>query len=147
VDFPGITGFGHIDLTVTDCERSVQWWEQVMGFKLIHRRERPGFKTLSVIHPSGFGVGLMTHTNPVTDKFDERAVGLDHLALRVPDRIALEAWAKHLDDLGVEHSGVQEEMGGSLIVFRDPDNIQLELWVFDPDLLEPGQLLFDPNPH
>ena len=118
-----------------------------MGFKLIHRRERPGFKTLSVIHPSGFGVGLMTHTNPVTDKFDERAVGLDHLALRVPDRTALEAWAKHLDDLGVEHSGVQEEMGGSLIVLRDPDNIQLELWVFDPDLLEPGQLLFDPNPH
>jgi catechol-2,3-dioxygenase len=89
----------------------------------------------------------MTHANPVTDKFDERAVGLDHLALRVPDRTALEAWAKHLNDLGVEHSGVQEEMGGSLIAFRDPDNIQLELWVFDPDLLEPGQLLFDPNPH
>jgi catechol 2,3-dioxygenase-like lactoylglutathione lyase family enzyme len=147
MDFPAITGFGHIDLTVTDCERSVQWWEQVMGFKLIHRCERPGFNTLSVIHPSGFGVGLMTHTNPVTDKFDERAVGLDHLALRVPDRTALEAWAKHLDDLGVEHSGVQEEMGGSLIVLRDPDNIQLELWVFDPDLLEPGQLLFDPSPH
>jgi catechol 2,3-dioxygenase-like lactoylglutathione lyase family enzyme len=147
MDFPAITGFGHIDLTVTDCERSVQWWEQVMGFKLIHRRERPGFTTLSVIHPSGFGVGLMTHANPVTDKSDERAVGLDHLALRVPDRTALEAWAKHLDELGVEHSGVQEEMGGSLIVFRDPDNIQLELWVFDPELLEPGQLLFDPNPH
>jgi hypothetical protein len=28
-------------------------------------------------------------------------------------------------------SGVQEERGGPLIVLRDPDNIQLELWAFD----------------
>jgi len=76
----------------------------------------------------------VTHENRVTDRFDERAVGLDHFALRVPDRAALEAWAKHLDHLGVEHSGVQEEQGGPLIVFRDPDNIQLELWALDPTL-------------
>jgi glyoxylase I family protein len=80
----------------------------------------------------------MTHSNPVSDRFDERAVGLDHLALRVPDRAALEAWAKHLDELGIAHSGVQEEVGGPLIVFRDPDNIQLELWAFDSDLARPG---------
>jgi hypothetical protein len=30
---------------------------------------------------------------------------------------------------------VQEENGGPLIVFRDPDNIQIELWAFDPDLV------------
>ena len=73
----------------------------------------------------------MQHTNPTSDRFDERAVGLDHFALRVPDRAALEAWAKHFDDLGVPHSGIQEESGGPLIVFRDPDNIQLELWAVD----------------
>ena len=41
------------------------------------------------------------------------------------------AWAQHLDELGITHSGVQEERGGPLIVLRDPDNIQLELWAFD----------------
>jgi glyoxylase I family protein len=61
-------------------------------------------------------------------------VVLAPLALRVPDRDALNAWAKHLDDLGIAHSGVQEENGGPLIVFRDPDNIQLEVWAFDSDL-------------
>ena len=56
----------------------------------------------------------------------------------VPDRAALEAWAQHLDDLGVAHSGVLEEQAGPLIVFRDPDNIQLESWAFDAGLVRPG---------
>ena len=33
---PGITGFGHIDLTVTDVDRTVAWWERVLGFTLIN---------------------------------------------------------------------------------------------------------------
>jgi catechol 2,3-dioxygenase-like lactoylglutathione lyase family enzyme len=85
-----MNGFGHIDLTVTDLDRSVRWWEEVMGFRLIHTRERPDFKLCTVIHTSGFFVGLMQHTNGLPDRFDERAVGLDHFALRVPDRAALE---------------------------------------------------------
>jgi catechol 2,3-dioxygenase-like lactoylglutathione lyase family enzyme len=133
-DFPEINGFGHIDFTVTDVERSVRWWEQVMGFKLVSTRDRPDFKLRNVFHPSLGAVGVMSHTSPVSDRFDERAVGLDHFALRVPDRAALEAWAVHLDGLGIAHSGIQEESGGPLIVFRDPDNIQLELWAFDPAL-------------
>jgi catechol 2,3-dioxygenase-like lactoylglutathione lyase family enzyme len=131
MDLPVIDGFGHIDFTVTDGERSVRWWEEVLGFRLVAFTEKPGFKTWNVFHPSGVIVGLMTHSNELTDRFDERAVGLDHFALHVPDREALEAWAQHLDQLGIAHSGVQEERGGPLIVLRDPDNIQLELWAFD----------------
>jgi glyoxylase I family protein len=145
MDLPAIKGFGHIDLTVTDVDRSVRWWEEVMGFKLISTRERPDFKLCTVIHPSGFFIGLMTHTNGIADRFDEHAVGLDHLALRVSHRTALEAWAKRLDDLGIENSGVQDETAGPLIVFRDPDNIQLELWVFEPERVDPDHLVFDPG--
>ena len=138
MDFPEINGFGHIDLTVTDLERSIRWWEEVLGFKLVHGPvETPYYTVCNVIHPSSFlPIGLMVHSNPVSDTFDERAVGLDHFAMRVPDRAALEAWARHLDDLGIAHSGVQEENGGPLIVFRDPDNIQFELWAFDWDLVQ-----------
>ena len=134
MEFPEINGFGHIDFTVTDLERSVQWWEQVMGFTLVHRKETPQYTQANVAHPGIGAVGLMSHKKPVSDRFDERAVGLDHFALRVPDRAALEAWAEHFDDLGIAHSGIQEENGGPLIVFRDPDNIQLELWAYDPAL-------------
>ena len=142
---PAINGFGHIDLTVTDVDRSVRWWEEVLGFRLVNTRERPDFKLCTVIHTSGFFVGLMQHTKGIPDGFDERAVGLDHLALRVPDRAALEAWAKRFDDLGVENSGVVDESAGPLIVLRDPDNIQLELWVFEPERVDPDHHVFEPG--
>jgi catechol 2,3-dioxygenase-like lactoylglutathione lyase family enzyme len=136
MEFPAISGFGHVDLTVTDGERTVRWWEEVMGFRLIATREAPDFSLWNVIHPSGFSIGFLEHSNTTSERFDERVVGLDHLALHVPDRAALEAWVKHLDDLGIEHSGVKEERGGPLIVFRDPDNIQLEFQAFDMNLVE-----------
>jgi glyoxylase I family protein len=136
MEFPPINGLGHIDLTVTDVERSARWWEEVMGFTLVAQHERPGFTVWNVFHPSFLSIGLVAFEDPATDRFDERAVGLDHLALRVPDRDALEAWGRHLDGLGVAHSGLKEENGGPLIGLRDPDNIQLELWAFDWDLVE-----------
>jgi glyoxylase I family protein len=43
----------------------------------------------------------------------------------------LEAWAVRLTDAGVTHSGVKvtPTTGFTLIAFRDPDNIQLELYL------------------
>jgi glyoxylase I family protein len=131
---PAINGFGHIDLTVTDGARSARWWEQVLGFKLVNMEKRQDRNSWGMVHPSGLAVILIAHSQRATERFDERAVGLDHFCMRVPDRAALEAWAKHFDDLGIAHSGVQDENGGPLIVFRDPDNIQLELWAFNPAL-------------
>jgi hypothetical protein len=68
-----------------------------MGFKLVYGPvEKPGYTGCNVVHPGSFlpggpppfAIGLMRHSNPVSDRFDERAVGLDHFAMRVPDRAA-----------------------------------------------------------
>jgi len=40
--------------------------------------------------------------------------------------VELEAWVKHLDALGVAHPGIKD---GHILTVRDPDNIQLELFV------------------
>jgi catechol 2,3-dioxygenase-like lactoylglutathione lyase family enzyme len=131
---PDITGFGHIDLTVNDLEESCRWWEEVMGFKVVNTTVRPGFRVWAMLNDT-LSVNLVVHDDTSTTKFDEHAVGLDHLAFTVRDRAALESWAKHFDTLGVAHSGIQDEIGGPLIVFRDPDNMQLELHAFDPELI------------
>jgi hypothetical protein len=36
---------------------------------------------------------------------------------------------KHLDTLGVPHTGIMDGPHGPTLVFRDPDNFQLELFV------------------
>ena len=138
---PRIAGFGHIDLTVTDGERSAEWWIEVLGFRLVAKQERDGFRTWTTFHPSGLAVSFVVHDRPASETFDERAVGLDHLALRVPDRAALHQWVEHLDQLGVAHSGIKDEIGGPLITVRDPDNLQIELAVFEPESLEGVKLL------
>ena len=45
------------------------------------------------MHSCGLPVILVEHPQTATERFDERAIGLDHLAFRVPDRETLEAWA------------------------------------------------------
>jgi glyoxylase I family protein len=128
---PTIEGLGHIDLTVTDAEQSVEWWREVMGFSLlVGGWARHGFRGWTMVHPSGVAVTLLVHDGGDSAAFDERRVGLDHLAFRVRDYATLEVWAAHLDALGVQHSGIQDaegKTGGPLIVLRDPDNVQLEL--------------------
>ena len=124
---PEIVGLGHLDLTVTDGERSARWWEEVMGFTLLAKWEHNTFRGWTMVHPSGLGVTAVTHTDGESAAFNERRVGLDHVAFRVPDLASLEAWVSHLDALGVPHSGIHVERGGPLVVLRDPDNIQLEL--------------------
>jgi glyoxylase I family protein len=57
--------------------------------------------------------------------------GRQHISFGVADRRDLDAWASWLDELGVEHSGVidtDKPMPYSVVVFRDPDNIQLEIF-------------------
>jgi glyoxylase I family protein len=127
---PRIMGFSHIDLTVTDCERAAAWWHEVLGFTLVHQARHGTFEVRSMVHPAGLGVTLLTHDETAkNDSFDERRVGLDHFALRVADRDELQRWATHLDAKDVANTGVIDTGFGPTIVFRDPDNMQLEFYV------------------
>src|SRR5436190_24084494 len=83
-----------------------------------------------MVHPSGLGVTVMAHDGTAqNDAFDERRVGLDHLAFRVSDRDELQRWVTHFDANGVAHTGIIDTGFGPTAVFRDPDNVQLELYV------------------
>ena len=74
--------------------------------------------------------GLHTNTANRGEPFDEARTGLDHVSFQVAGRAALEAWTAWLDELGIRHTGIVDEtepITYSTVVFRDPDNIQLEL--------------------
>jgi len=127
---PQLLGLSHIDLTVTDCDKSVRWWQDVLGFVLVNEVAEPTFRCRSMIHPSGAIVTLMTHdATAELGPFDERRVGLDHLAFQVTDDDELKRWLSHLDAHDVAHSGIIDTGYGPTLVFRDPDNVQLELFI------------------
>ena len=61
---PSINGVGHIDLTVRDGERSVKWWEQVMGFKLVNISEHEGGRKGGEPGPNVSAAGLPSFSYP-----------------------------------------------------------------------------------
>jgi glyoxylase I family protein len=129
----------HLALTVTDLDASIRWYEAVFATRL----------RMDVPHPGGVGklladddmqlvIVLHHHDNNDGHTFGETTTGLDHVGLMVPTRVDLESWQEHLEANGVvraDHadqpltqSPIADETYGSVLVFRDPDNIQLELF-------------------
>jgi glyoxylase I family protein len=63
--------------------------------------------------------------------FDETVAGLDHLSFRLADIEELDDWVQRLQHWKVEYSQPADSTlrpGAKVLVFRDPDNIQLELY-------------------
>jgi glyoxylase I family protein len=138
---PQILGLSHIDLTVSDCDATAQWWHDVLGFTLVNQVHEPEYECRSMLHRSGLAVTLMTHSATATlGAFDERRAGLDHLAFQVTDPDELQRWVAHLDTHAVPHTGIIDTGYGPTVVFRDPDNMQLEFYVH-PDPVVASQMI------
>jgi glyoxylase I family protein len=129
----------HLAITVSDVDVSVPFYEEVFGISL----------RVDVPHPGGVGklladdarqLMIVVHHHDANDGalFAETVNGLDHAGFVVPTRADLEAWQDHLERCGIvradtadkpfTQSPIADEPYGSVLVFRDPDNIQLELF-------------------
>ena len=124
-----IASLHHIALTVTDLDASIAWYERVFG--IAYQMDGP--------HEGGVGklladpewrmiIVLHRHDANQRERFAETRTGLDHVGFGVPSRADLEAWQAHLQELGVVQSPIADTPYGSILVFRDPDNIQLEMF-------------------
>jgi catechol 2,3-dioxygenase-like lactoylglutathione lyase family enzyme len=119
-------------LTVTDAERSAAWYSELRGMRLLMSGDEDTVRFRVLVHPeSGWVLGVREYTEGSSDRFDELRTGLDHFAFGVPSREALDDWVQVLDAKAVPHAGVADTPVGSVVTFRDPDNIQLELWYSD----------------
>ncbi|OBG58098.1 MULTISPECIES: VOC family protein [unclassified Mycobacterium] len=128
------SSIAHVRLTVTDIERSRQFYESVFGWPVLLEvpdnadeatRKQLSFLFGGVIYDLG---GTLLGLRPVaTDRFDEDRAGLDHIAFRVASKDELDSAAAHLDELSIAHEPVKDIGPSYILQFRDPDNIALEL--------------------
>lgn len=129
----------HLALTVTDLDASVQWYGEVFGLRPV----------VDVPHQGGVGriladadrrlmIALHRHDSNDGALAKETVTGLDHAGFAVAARSDLEQWQHHLEAHGVvradtadkplTQSPIADEPYASVLVFRDQDNIQLELF-------------------
>ena len=132
----------HLGFSVRDVEVSAAWYADVLGFHRAGEYTAPdGSRRKVFLRHDGLRVrvGLTQHQDGSAELFDETRVGLDHLAFAVSSREELDGWAQRFSAQGVVFSPVASAnsiSGAAVIVFRDPDNIQLELF-FDPSTTGP----------
>ncbi|PTR24094.1 catechol 2,3-dioxygenase-like lactoylglutathione lyase family enzyme [Rhodococcus sp. OK519] len=125
--FPALT---HIAVTVSDMAVSTEWYTRLFGSPpVLDEDEASGvFHHAVFVLGGGTMFGLHTHTGePPRDGFDERRIGLDHVAFACTSG-ELEFWRDRLDELGIAHGGIKHAAYGSGLSFRDPDDIALEFF-------------------
>ena len=125
-----IAGAHHIAFTVTDADRSAAWYQDLLGLQQLFSVDEDDVKLRVLAHPeSGWIIGIREYPGHPDGPFDERRTGMDHVAFTVTTRDELEAWEQELERRGVTCSPIRESPIGTVIALRDPDNIQLELWL------------------
>ena len=113
-----------MQLLVSDIAVSECWYSLVLGLERLAFADDGTYVALR--HPTGRIVVVLSLALDPESGF----VGtqrLDHIAFAVPDGASLEAWASQLRELGIDHSGVVDELGKPSLVLTDPDGTQIEL--------------------
>jgi catechol 2,3-dioxygenase-like lactoylglutathione lyase family enzyme len=134
---PAFKSVHHISVTSTNAEASAAWYQKVFGMDRVpvtfphNEDEGGGFAILLIDPKSGLAIGIHHHNSNDGTPADESKAGLDHLGLAVENHDALKTWVEWLNSNDIKNSGVidiTEPMPYSVVVFRDPDNIQLEMF-------------------
>ena len=128
----------HLRLTVTDLERSRQFYTSMLGFEVVVESPPPDDPSTAEVFKILFGGVVMIRGNllmglrpmaPRSDRFDPDRVGLDHLSFGVASRDDLEEAVRLFDEQGVRHGEITAlpSFAIDVLAFEDPDGVQLEL--------------------
>jgi catechol 2,3-dioxygenase len=117
---------GHVHLKVSDIERSVRFYRDVLGFDLVQRMgEGAAFLSAGGYHHH---LGLNTWESRGGSPPPAGSTGLFHVAIRYPDRRALADAYARLRAAGVPLEGAADHGVSEALYLRDPDGNGVELY-------------------
>lgn len=117
---------GHVHLTVSDLERAVVFYRDVLGFAVTARYGRDAaFLSYGGYHHH---LGLNTWAGRGAPRPAAGTTGLYHFAILFPDRASLAAAVRRVLDAGIPLEGASDHGVSEAIYLRDPDGNGLELY-------------------
>jgi catechol 2,3-dioxygenase-like lactoylglutathione lyase family enzyme len=143
---PRWRGINHLALVTTDMDRTVRFYQGVLGARLVATIGTPAFRHYFFEFGPEQTVAFFEYCDAEIEPFakpagvpDRRAVQFDHLSFNLPDEHALEALQRRLKEHGCEVTEVVDHEIMRSIYFTDPNGIALEAswWVVDATGREP----------
>src|SRR3954469_4945787 len=122
---PGVR-IGHVHLKVSDLDRALRFYRDVLGFELTQR-----FGTQAAFLSAGgyhHHIGLNTWHSKGAPPAPVRAAGLYHLAILYPTRAELADALRRLIAANVPLDGASDHGVSEALYLRDPDQNGVELY-------------------
>jgi catechol 2,3-dioxygenase len=125
---PAGTRVGSVRLQIADLDRSLEWYEGVLGFRVLAQTA-----TLATLGAAGSNVPLVElnrHSGALPLPRRGR-LGLFHFAILLPERPALGRFLAHLGHRGVK-AGAADHLVSEALYLHDPDGLGIEVYADRP---------------
>ena len=125
---PGDTHLGGLHLLVSDLERSLEYYQQVIGLTILSRE-----RSSAALGAHGTRAPLLHLSTRPGIKPPPRGgrFGLYHFALLLPDRTALGRFVRHLRESAVHMASADHAVSEALYLW-DPDGLGIEVYADRP---------------
>lgn len=136
---PAQTRIGHVHLKVSDLDRSLGFYRDLLGFEVMQK-----YGTQAVFISAGgyhHHIGLNTWHSKGAGPAPVHSVGLYHTAILYPTRKDLAIILRRLMDAKYPFTGASDHGVSEAIYLNDPDGNGVELYWDKPEALWP----FDEN--
>ena len=124
---PDATRLGRAQLQVTDFARSLDFYTNVLGFRVLSQQD--GVATLGSLGDDRAILEL--HSGALKPVPHGGRQGLFHFAILLPDRASLGRFLVHLADIGVR-AGASDHLVSEAIYLSDPDGLGIEVYADRP---------------
>jgi catechol 2,3-dioxygenase len=119
------TDIGHVHLKVSDLDRAIAFYRDVLGFELQHQLgDQAAFLSAGGYHHH---IGLNTWESKGGSRPPPGTTGLYHVAIRFPDRPALARALGRVLQAGIR-VGASDHGVSEAIYFEDPDGNGIEIY-------------------
>lgn len=123
---PAQTRIGHVHLKVSDIERSLQFYRDMLGFEVMQR-----YGSSAVFISAGgyhHHIGLNTWHSKGAGPAPANGVGLFHTAILYPTKKDLAEIVQHLQSLNYPFTGAADHGVSIAFYLDDPDGNGVELY-------------------
>ena len=125
---PEETHLGRVRLQVADLDRSIDFYEKVLGLRVIRRSDDsaslgPHDEDREIVH-----LRQLRTARPVPRR---GLLGLYHFAILLPDRASLGRFVAHLGEIGA-YAGMSDHFVSEAVYLTDPDGLGIEVYADRP---------------